>query len=102
MRNVPEKESCIEKQNTFRVPQRFHEIRAVYEIIGKKYSRARQDTDGAILLRRNDAIDMPRNCGKDTVTLKIFNTYCFSAAKMTTRKQHSVTLYLHCLSLTFM
>ena len=33
-----------------------------------------------------------------TDTLRIYNTYCFFAAKMFTRTHLTVTLHLHCLS----
>jgi len=34
----------------------------------------------------------------NTHTPRIYNTYCFSTAKMVTRTRHYVRLYLHCLS----
>jgi hypothetical protein len=49
MKNVSDK-SCREIQHTFYVHYVLFENFAVYEIMWKKYSRARQDTDDNIAL----------------------------------------------------
>jgi hypothetical protein len=59
----------------------FSENLVGYEIMWKKYCRARQGTDESIILRRKDAIFTPDKYGKytqtHTHTFILFNT-CFS------------------------
>jgi hypothetical protein len=53
--------------------------------------RARHFTDDNIMLRSRDYISVPDSKGKNTDKNVIFNTSCFSAAKMATWR--SKTLY---------
>jgi len=60
----------------------------------EKYCRVGQATDDNKIQRMGIACWIP----KATKTLRICNIYCFSTAKIVTRKRVSVTLYAHCLS----
>jgi hypothetical protein len=65
----------------------------LYEIMGKKYCRAGQATDGNMA---NVHCMLGTKVYKHT--LRICNTYCFSTGAMFSRRPLNVTLYIYCLS----
>jgi len=89
MRNVSDK-SCTESQNT-----RFTISNFLLENLSK--NSVQPDGPQATIRRTRFACWITRT----TDTLRICNTYCFSAAKMVTRTGLDVTLYVHCLSCWF-
>jgi hypothetical protein len=80
---------CTENQNTRFIfnnfSRKWHRLRDNVE----KYGTARQTTDANIIGRRRYALCMLGNYGYRH-TLRIFNTFCFSAAGMVTRTLVSV------------
>ena len=94
MRNVSDK-SFRENQNTILCSITFFsENGAVYEIMRKKYGRARQTTDDNIIRRVSFACWITKATSH---TLRICNSFFFSTATVVTRTLPNVTLYVHCL-----
>jgi hypothetical protein len=60
----------------------------------EKYGTAGQAIDNNIIRRMRFACDV----NKETNTLRIRNTYCFSTTTVVTRTRLNITLYVHCLS----
>jgi len=58
----------------------------------KKYGKARQGTDDNLTRHMCFACWIT----KATNTLRIFNTYCFTTAKMVTQQRLNITLHIHC------
>ena len=98
MRNVSDK-SCRGNQNThFGFSNYFLKSRRFWDNV-EKYCREGQATDDntCILRRTRFSCWITKARHTDTPTLRIRNTYCFSATTMVTRPHLSVMLYVHCL-----
>ena len=64
----------------------------------EKYGRAKQATDDNVIWRRKGPICMRGNWDKNTDTLIILNTYCFSTTTVFMRTRFHMTFYVRFLS----
>jgi hypothetical protein len=98
MRNISDN-SCRENQNTHFMFNKWSGKSSCLWDNVEKYGTARQARDDSIMWRRRRS-DLHAGWLRQLYrhTLIIFNTYCFSMARMVTRTRLNVTLYVHCLS----